>query len=548
MPAFVGWLLIAPALVLFLLSYLWPTLNLLLTSFTPEAAPGWRFLLSATYLGQLGYALSYAVLPLLILGVVAPAVAWLVTRAGLVGRWAVRAALVVPLASFAPTGLALLFVSRNSGESSGSSNVAEPVLTDWDGRIALVATLGTFLLAVGVTCYLAALRGRGSTESANPWRLLLVVGALLVIVTLGVALQQYTFVRLVDNAPGNRDLAATPMLVLHGDPRSAPLAVSLLVLLGLLGLLAGFVVLRSGLRLRVDPTIRSVDDSVPLASRWPRLVGALVLAVGLVALTLLQLGPWLSEVTAGDGVPRGRYPVASVFLVTWLVPLGTAAVQVGFAALAGFGVAVARPIGPRSEWLLLGFAPFLLVGNGLLELSRVDPDVGPRSLVSLAPPSWISITAIFAFTLLFRGQLAARSPVGPDPRVGSGLPAGPGVPVRSGLPAAASGSPSGIGGLIPPALPMFLLAVGVALLVQAQDLVVPSLMDMGRGVVTHGQLILVREGLLNSVRGGTPDVALGYPLWLLVPFLLGALVMQWAYLDRVSVRLGDSVDLAGSQR
>jgi hypothetical protein len=351
-PAFVGWLLIAPALVLFLLSYVWPTLDLFLASFTGDALSGWRYLLSARYLGQLGYALSYAVLPLLILCVAAPAAAWLAAGSGLVGRWAVRAALAVPLAAFAPTGLALLYVSRNHSRSSPMAD-----LIGWDGRLALVATLGGFLLAVGVTCYLAALRGHSSPDARPP---LLVVGVLLAIATVGYAVQQHTFVRLVDNAPGHTDPPATPMLMAREAARSAPPALFLILLLGLLGLVAGLVVLRSGLRLRVDPAVRGVEDTGPAASRRPRLAGALLLAVALVGLTVLQLGPWLSEVATGDGVPQGRDTVASVFLVTWLVPLGAALVQVGSAALAGFGIAVARPLGERSDWLLLGFAPFLL--------------------------------------------------------------------------------------------------------------------------------------------------------------------------------------------
>ncbi|HEX2418119.1 MAG TPA: hypothetical protein VHJ83_08365 [Micromonosporaceae bacterium] len=511
MPAFAGWLLIAPAVVLFLLSYVWPVLALLRTSFTAEALSGWRFLLSTRYLGLLGHALSYAVLPLLIIGVAAPAVAWLAARAGLVGRWAVRAAFVLPLAGFAPTGLALLYVSRNTVAAPESPNVAEPTRIEWDGRIALVATLGMFLLAVGVTCYLAVLRGRGQGETR---RTFLIVGSLLAIVTLGMASQQYTFVRLVANAPGDQDSGATPMLALHDAAGSAPPVLFHLLLLGLLGLAAGLVVLWSGLRLRVDPTVRSADDIAPAAYRRPRLIGALLLVVALATLTALQLGPWLSEVATGDGLPQGRYPVASIFLVTWLIPMGAAVVQVGAAALAGFGIAVARPLGVRSDWLLLAFAPFLLVGNGLLELSQADSDGGPRILTEFAPPSWISVTAIFVFTLLFRGQLVSRAP-------------------------------DGLGGLISPALPMFLLVAGVALLTQAQDLLTPSLMDADRGLVAHGQVILVRENLLAAVRGGTPDVALGYPLWLLVPFAIGALVMQWAYLDRVAVTLAPEAALPG---
>jgi hypothetical protein len=90
------------------------------------------------------------------------------------------------------------------------------------------------------------------------------------------------------------------------------------------------------------------------------------------------------------------------------------------------------------------------------------------------------------------------------------------------------------------------LGVGVALLTQAQDLLTPSLMDMGEGVVAHGQLVLARENVLTPIGGGTPDVALGYPLWLLVPFTVGALALQWGYLDRITLTLAPDADAPDS--
>lgn len=162
-PRFVGWILIGPAAVLFLLCYVWPTLELLTAGlFGTGAGRAWKFVFSSSYLGQLVHALSFAFLPIIVIATIAPAMAWAASRAGLVGRWAVRASLALPLAAFAPAGLALVWTTRHQPEDSPES--LRPTFAHWDGRVVLLATMGAFLLAVSVACYLAAFRRRQAGE------------------------------------------------------------------------------------------------------------------------------------------------------------------------------------------------------------------------------------------------------------------------------------------------------------------------------------------------------------------------------------------------
>jgi hypothetical protein len=516
-PPFVGWILIGPAALLLLLNYVWPTSRLLWDGMFGRGVDGtWRFLFSANQLGQLGYALSYALLPILLIATVAPALAWAASRAGLVGRWALRAALALPLAAFAPAGLALVWADRNTPEDSATS--IGPTFADWDGRLAMLSTMAAFLVAVPVVCYLAAYRRRAPGERSRA--AVIVVGVLLAIVALGVAVQQYTFVALVDQNPINaiESMQSAPAMTLEVgffSARQAVFALPILFLVGVLGVAAALIVLRSGLRLEFDPAVRSADDVPgpgPGRRRTVALIGTVAGIVGLLLLIVFQLGPWLAAVAGGETRLPSRYPASAVLNSTWLIPLGAALVQVAVAAVAAFGIAVVRPLGRHSEWLLLAFAPWLLAGNALMELPRLGPggDQGPQPLLAHAPSSWLSIPALFLFTLLLRGQVDRWSQLW------------------------AARQPSAFLRAMWPVLPMAVLAVGVAWLLQAQDLLLPTMVDSRDGVVPNAQLIMARAGRLPR---SVPYPALGYPLLLLVLFTLGGLALQWAFLDRVAVRL-----------
>jgi hypothetical protein len=508
-PRPVAWLLIAPAAVLFLLSYVLPTIGLLRT--VPwDAGRFWDLLFSSLQLRTLGYALSFALPVLLILATAAPAFAWAASRAGLVGRWVARAVLALPLAAYAPTGLALIWAGERVPALGDTRTV------EIDARLAMVSMMGGFVFAVAATCYLSALR---RPEPGGPTgRAAVTVGALLALVTLAAALQVYTFAAVTDG-PVLRS-AATPLpmvLLAQGGVRAFPhTALAVLAILMVLGVATALLVVRSGLRLEFDPTRASADDRTPSGVRTAALVGTGVGVVALLLFVVVQLGPWLAALATGETRWPAGFAAGTVLLSTWLVPLGTAIVQVVAAALAAFAITVGRPVGPASDRLLLVVAPWLLVGNGLLEMAWLNPpqrrSEGLESVVAYVPPSWLSLPALVVFVVLFRGLAASWS--------------------RS----RAAGAPNAFARAMWPALPMVVLVIGVTWLVQAQDLLAPSVAEWGQGVIANGQVLAARTVLPGIFQADV--VRLGYPLALLVLFTLGAIAFQLVYLDRLTARVG----------
>src|SRR5690606_38449563 len=123
--------------VLLVIFYVWPTVTLLtrVDSAHVRAATEGRFL------EVVGYALSFAVVPILLFATVAPALAWAAARAGVIPRLAVRATLALPLAAFAPVGLATVwYINR-------LANLPFDARLEQNGRGVMVATMTAFVLA-----------------------------------------------------------------------------------------------------------------------------------------------------------------------------------------------------------------------------------------------------------------------------------------------------------------------------------------------------------------------------------------------------------------
>lgn len=322
---------------------------------------------------------------------------------------------------------------------------------------------------------------------------------MLAIVAVGLALQQYTFGHVVDGAIGNanRHGLLSDAISDRGGlaPVTAALGLTVAVLLAGLGLAVAAIV--RGTDLRVDVAERPADAARAGSRRGLALAGVALLLAGTVVLIVLQLGPWLAAMFGRQVPVPARFSSFGVFFNTWGLTLLTALIGVGVALLAAVGIVVFRPVGPRSEALLLAFAPWLLFGNWLIELTRVSART--LSVSQFLAPTWLSIPALFLFVVLLRGQL-------------------------------------GRGRVIAATVPMFVLAVGVVWLVQAQDLFTPTLADRGTGALGNGPLLADHSSRLMSA--SHPNVSVAYPFFMLVLFTLGALALQLAYLDRVAVRAG----------
>jgi len=502
-----GFALILPAFVLLLTSYVEPAVwtvrssfnhftGLRLTDSKGSGFDNYSRAFDAGLGGGLGFALSLAVLPLLAVLILAPALAWAADRTGKAGRWATRGLLTIPLAAFSPLAVAMAWNAKK---------IFDDRLDAADVRV--VYWLGTFGLvtAAAVMVYLAAFRRRDPDR--NPWPAVVVAALIGVLAVIAAALQDFTY-STVMGAGGN---GATPArqvversLARFDFGTGAAISTVLVLPLILFGVTTTLLIVVTGLRLEVDGT-NPQPTTRPSAVAW--VVGGVLLLVALAG-TWSGLGPWLSH--AADDNAAFTEPT---WVNTWIPPLISTLIGVTVAALAAFGISALRPLGRHSEWLLMPFGLFLFVGDAPLALrAYANGMTGARldSFVGLIPPSRVAIPALFVLALLFRGQALRRETLHQENR------------------------PMSWAAVILPALPMLALAYLATWVVQAQDLLWPYITS-GRGHLT-AQLALFQAFQTFDLEH-IPYSRL-FPLWMLIPLILIGIAAQLLYLDRVGLRLG----------
>lgn len=520
----VGLLLVVPALLALLVSYVLPTLWTLTTSFQRlkafSGAPG-EPVGTANYSAVAGetatamsYALSLAIRPLLVVVVVAPLLALAAHHAGKAGRWVTRLAVTFPMVAVTPAALAagwrLASMERNDlGTVAGAQAFVSGAV--W---------LSTFGLAcgVGVTLFLATLR---RTDGPRPtWPAGVAVGVVAALATLAVVLQSFTYPMVITGG-GPKRVTETPVIGLYRaafqyvDWGTAAASSTILGLcVGALGLVATAVVLATRMRVQVTPATRTPGK----ATGTGVVVGWIATGVGLIAVLAVTgygLWPWLSHI---GGESHGGPSTGTLFVNTWLPPLVSTMVGVGLAAVAGFGIGALRPLGRFSELLLLPFAPWLLVGTAPLVVARFDAArTGDRlnSFLALVPPVWLVIPALFVFTLLAAGQSRLRKRMLAD-----GVP--PSQATRR---------------VLLPALPMVVLVGAATWLWQSQDLLWQLVIATSKEWLTGPVQAITQLGQYAYQRD-TISLGAALPIPVLVVAAVALAVLQLLHLDRLSIRIG----------
>ncbi|MEU5992950.1 hypothetical protein ABZ806_28625, partial [Spirillospora sp. NPDC047418] len=469
----------------------------------------------AEFWKALAFTVSLAVIPLVVAVVVAPLLAAALDRAGTWPRRAGRVLMSVPLVVFSPVAFSAAWLV---GMPDGGLETAFGELSDpGSARVAVVAISG--LTTFGAVCglallgYLAVLRDRGPARWVRP---ALAVGAIAALATFAVSLQTFSSVyTLTRGGPGRStqtlslfqfSVSFVSLSLGHG----AALATVTGLILGVLGIAATLVAITTALRIDLvpaDPAGRPVGPG--------RIVIAAAALLAVLAVVLVGAWPWLSVLFSSQG-PRGAASPADgrTYLNTWVPPLLGALVSVGAAFLGALGIGGLRPLGRRSEWLLLPFAPWLFVGIGPLSISGFE---NARSLDlidtfgSLIPPTLISVPALVVLTLFCRGRAAVWQ-----------------AQVAAGAPAA--------GGFLRivavPALPLAVLLGGATVLINAQELLWPLLVGTSRDTMTAPVALVSQLGQYSA-----PGVSLGFvtPLAVLVLALLVLATLQVAYLDRLTI-------------
>ncbi|MBF9131340.1 sugar ABC transporter permease, partial [Plantactinospora sp. S1510] len=257
--ALVGLVLLLPALVALIWSYVAPTLSTMATSFQhdslirePESAgtDNYQKIFEDGLAGQFGLALLLGLLPLAIALLAAPLLALVADRAGRVPRLVTRGVLALPIAGYAPTALFLGWRVRLS-ESGSLADGARFELT-W----ILALTSFGLVVAVAATAFLSALRQREPGRRPTP--ALLTVGGFVGLALLALTLQIFTAPALLTGGGPDRS-TMTPLLgVWQASFRFAQLGLGaagstvLLLLLGLFGLAATGLLLASRTRIEFD--------------------------------------------------------------------------------------------------------------------------------------------------------------------------------------------------------------------------------------------------------------------------------------------------------
>ena len=536
-----GFALLTPAAIFLVISYVEPAAWTVATSLEPFDMPqGWTgvsegsstfsAIMTKGFGSAVGFSLKLLKMPLMAVVLVAPILAWCVRRLRRWGRAVIVAGLAPLALAFTPTAIAATVRVARHADLIGSD---ERAVGGVDGVTRFVVNIfgcASFALIVlfAMVLYLAAYRGRQRSALA-------IAAGVAVAAVMAVALQEFTYPFVLTG--GGPDLATTtPVLFMFSvgfqQLSFGPAAAASTLLMGMLaalGIAVTFLVVVTGARL-------DLDDHRPEAPRWGRSdirrtglqgvelagldlipigpdgdpvsppvrpirrrvvtsalgVTAVVIVVALYAVTLYAIHPWVVALVENADPAPGSVSTMMIFANTWVPSLISAVVGASVAAVGGYGIGAARPLGRRSEWLLL-LRSFPLCGCGATGLTGIRRGATAdrfQTIFGLIPPSRLTIPALFVFTLLARGQ-AIKSQIAR----------------RDGV------SRSWFQTHVLPTLPMAGVLILVTWVAQAQDLLWPVL--SGSGDLATGPVrlydILGGGGLAGSV-----PVSLALPWWIVM--------------------------------
>ena len=366
-----------------------------------------------------GFTAQAVLVNLLVVAIVPLLLAWGASLLGRAPRVMLRVLFTFPVVAFVPVAIALMW---SLALNPYNGLLGQPVLGRPDqARQALFLIDGLYAFglacALGLVFYLAALRSPDAGQ--NPWKSLRVTWGIGLLAAAAATLQSFTL-SYVLTAGG--PVGATTSLLLYLYKTSfqfmafgygSAIATLILVILGLLGLVAGAMLVASNLKIRLVPR---AESATPAPERDGKTVAVLALIVALLialAAGIVSLLPFILTITTAmksenPAQLQKIIPLASTLVNTILPPLiAVLLVQTPIAYLGALGIGALRPLGRHSEWLLLPFCPWLFVGLAPLSLYafQVAQKMGfLNSFVGLIPPSAVSIPMLVILTLFFKGQ------------------------------------------------------------------------------------------------------------------------------------------------
>ena len=548
-----GMLLLLPAVLCWLTILVLPTLQTAIKSLQESGLPGsaGRFvglenysrLFDAPMAGKAVWLTITIMLVRLFIVTLAPLLLALAARAfGRPLRLVLRLLTSIPLALYAPVPFAfsaLLLLNPQTGlfGKTAGFTLTEPAAA----RLVFILLDGlmTFGIAcaVGTAVYLAVLRGAeestGSQKtSARP---LLMAWLVMAFTAAALALQSFTLSYLLH---GGGPLGATTTLAMlqynagfmRFDFGGAAAASALaLVPLLLLGLGAGVIIALS----RPGLVFSASQNG------GGRFGGAGKVLWGLSALLVLLLGGLPGLLTAawpgvvvlqtaggfGGALQNFMRNISLVEVIaSTILPAAITVlfIQLPVAYLAALAVGALRPLGRRSEWLLVIFSPWLFVTSGPLSIIFLQRAINLKlvgTAAALAPPLLLNLPMLFILAFFFSGK---------EPQWRSSVK-------EAGQPAIGSFFRT----LVLPSLPLAaILALG-ATIIHAQELLWPMLVSPGEGLKPIPVALMMSVGFaLEWQPLAAALVAFGLPTFLFIFIILA--LFQMFYIDKLSLVPGDA--------
>lgn len=514
-----GALLVAPALLALVWSYLLPTIDTVAHSFErfsrfrsggAVGAKNYETLESSGFWESLGVGVVLALAPILVALVVAPILAVAAHHSGIAVRRLTRVLLALPLVCYAPVAFAVGWKSELPARGLSPAETITTILT--------IAALGSFglVVAIAATLFLSAVRG------ARPVPAAVAVATVLPLGIVAVALQTYT-PSLVTAAGLDRSSRGPMALIVEIGFRRLDLGAAsamstvLLVVLAVLGCAVVGIILATRTRIELDDAPGGGSRGSGRRGNPIAVTVTIVALAGVLALLGSAVSPWLGSVGDVGGTTKASTGV--VLANTWVPPLLSGVVAILVAALAGFGIGVLRPLGRRSELLLLPFAPWLFVGDGPLLVAnylRTRDQEQINTFLGLVPPSWVCVPALLIFTLFFSGQYhRSEAMVQERPRM-----------LRT---------------WIVPALPLVGIVALLGWFISSQQVLWPLLVAGAADLPTAPVAVLdsyQRHVQAVSTGAAYPMIGTAFFVPIIAVFAIVFAAAQVLYLDRLTIRVG----------
>jgi ABC-type sugar transport system permease subunit len=526
----VGLLLIVPASIACLLSFLLPTLQLASMSFQDVDLfdPSSSEFIGIDNYARVGEMISSGdgiVMTLLVLvvrvlavAIVQPLVAFGAAHSVPALRLVTRLILTVPLALYAPflTLMAwYVFIRPEPDSMRGMLLMADGLMT---------LTLAT---AVMLPAYLAALRDASRRSFAILW-------GLSVLAVIALSLQSFAVSYAVQGGPRGSTNTLMMLLFRLGFTNmqigaAAAMGILILIPVTVLGVIAALIIVLSGLHIRMER-----NQQPALQGGLPVALGAAMVLLALIgcALSALPFGAQIGAAAGSSEQLAESFSFARGLFNTLGPPLlSVLMLQLPLTYLAALGIGGLRPFGRRSEFLLLPFSPWLFATVGPLSLIFLFAarDLGMvDSFAGLLLRFGISIPMLFILTLFFKGQMAKRAAAMDETQVGAG---------------------GFVQQIILPSLPLALLLAAAAVLIAAQSILWPLIASNSPDQMPLPVWAARMLGQFGGVGGMISGLLLQSVIPIAILFLLLFAVFQVVYLPHLMVerQVQDSVDAtAGS--